>query len=182
MDKTMSSDELKNISIKNNKNIKSRKVNKAELKNYNNNDISFIEDIVNEVTNDFNLRQRERKSFESKWQLNINFLLGNQYCSINGNSDIINYEKQFFWQEREVFNHIAPIIELRLSKLAKVRPALSVIPFSDEINDITSAKVGKNILKATSYKLHLTLKTLHSNIKTLCYIFCYKNKMMKSYI
>lgn len=116
------------------------------------------EDLVNEVLEDFKNRQQERKVFESKWQLNINFLLGNQYCAINGNNDIINYDKQFFWQEREVYNHIAPIIELRLSKLAKVRPVLTVVPFSDEINDITCAKVSKNILKATNYKLNLSEK------------------------
>lgn len=156
MSNNIISGEFKNNNTQTVKLNKSRKNSKEGLQNYSESDVLFVEDIVNEVTNDFNLRQRERKSFESKWQLNINFLLGNQYCSINGNSDIINYEKQFFWQEREVFNHIAPIIELRLSKLAKVRPTLSVVPFSDEINDIASAKVGKNILKATSYKLNLS--------------------------
>lgn len=120
--------------------------------------ILFEQDLVQQVMEDFVARQRERKTFESKWQLNLNFMLGNQYCSVNGNNDIINYEKQFFWQEREVFNHIAPIVELRLSKLAKVRPALTVIPFSDQTDDITCAKVSKNILKATSYQLNISEK------------------------
>lgn len=126
-------------------------------KKYNQNENGFFEeDIVNRVIEDFNVRQRERKNFESKWRLNINFLLGNQYCAINGNNDIIDYEKQFFWQEREVYNHIAPLIELRQSKLAKVRPSLSVVPFSDEINDIASARISKKILKSIGYKLNLS--------------------------
>ncbi len=120
-------------------------------------DNSFEEDIVKEVISDFKNRQQERKQFESKWQLNINFFMGNQYCAINGNNDVVDFEKQFFWQEREVFNHIAPIIELRLSKLTKVRPTMTVIPFSDSTNDVNCAKVSKNILKATSYKLNLSM-------------------------
>ncbi len=114
------------------------------------------QDLVVEIINDFKQRQQERKQFESKWQLNLNFFMGNQYCSINGNNEVVDFEKQFFWQEREVFNHIAPIVELRLSKLTKVRPSMTVIPFSDTTNDINCAKVSKNILKATSYKLNLT--------------------------
>ncbi len=120
-------------------------------------DNSFEEDIVKEVISDFKNRQQERKQFESKWQLNINFFMGNQYCAINGNNDVVDFEKQFFWQEREVFNHIAPIIELRLSKLTKVRPTMTVVPFSDSTNDVNCAKVSKNILKATSYKLNLSM-------------------------
>lgn len=117
---------------------------------------SFEEDIVKNVIADFKNRQQERKQFESKWQLNINFFMGNQYCAINGNFDVVDFEKQFFWQEREVFNHVAPIVELRLSKLTKVRPTMTVIPFSDSTNDINCAKVSKNILKATNYKLNLS--------------------------
>lgn len=114
------------------------------------------EDIVKEVIADFKHRQQERKQFESKWQLNINFFMGNQYCAINGNGEVVDFEKQFFWQEREVFNHIAPLVELRLSKLTKVRPTMTVVPFSDSTNDVNCAKVSKNILKATGYKLNLS--------------------------
>ncbi len=150
---------LSNFNKNNEKNIKTLKTikNKKAVPEADNEfNVIYVQDLIDEVMKDFKARQRERKNFESNWQLNINFLLGNQYCSINGNNEIINYEKQFFWQEREVFNHIAPIIELRLSKLAKVRPSLSVIPFSDEIKDITCAKVSKNILKASSYRLGLS--------------------------
>ena len=112
--------------------------------------------IVEDVINDFKNRQYERKKFETIWQLNINFLVGNQYCYINGVNDIVDDNKQYFWQEREVFNHIAPIIDLRISKLSKIRPVLTVIPFSDEPNDIGCAKVSKNLLKSVSYDLNLS--------------------------
>ena len=110
------------------------------------------EDIVNEIINDFKSRQQERKKFEANWQLNINFFVGNQYCAINANNDVVDFEKQFFWQEREVYNHIAPIVEQRLSKLSKVKPTMTVVPSTDSVNDINCAKVSKNILKSAFYE------------------------------
>ena len=112
--------------------------------------------IVEEVINDFKHRQQERKKMETVWQLNMNFLVGNQYSYINGINEISDDMKQFFWQEREVFNHIAPIIDLRVSKLSKIRPSLTVIPFSDDPNDIGCAKVSRNLLKSVGYDLNLS--------------------------
>lgn len=117
---------------------------------------NFEEDIVNEIIEDFKNRQAERKVFESAWELNINFYLGNQYCNINPNNEIINNTKQYFWQEREVYNHIAPLIEIRLNKLSRVRPTLTVVPFSDDDNDMESAKASKKILKAVSQNINLS--------------------------
>ena len=102
--------------------------------------------LIDEVTQDFKNRQQERKPFEAQWQLNMNFLMGNQYCGIGYGGDIEEYEKQFFWQEREVFNHIATITETRLSKLHKVRPKMTIIPASGDETDIKTAKLSKKIV------------------------------------
>ena len=75
------------------------------------------EQIVKEVLEDFALRQAERKCFENIWQLNINFYMGNQYCYISPSGDIMDLGKQYFWQEKEVYNHISNLIEIRQSKL-----------------------------------------------------------------
>ena len=120
-----------------------------------NNELSNDKMLVHEVLEDFKQRQINKRAFESTWQLNINFLLGNQYCFLNGKNDLIDEKKQFFWQEREVFNHIAPIVDLRMSKLAKIRPALTIVPFSDDPKDIACAKVSKNLIKSISYDLNL---------------------------
>lgn len=112
--------------------------------------------IVSEVLEDFNTRRQNRKYFETSWQLNINFLLGNQYSYINGNNEIVSEKKQYFWQEREVYNHIAPIIDLRIAKLARVKPTLTVLPFSDDPKDIACAKVSKNLIKSVCYDLNMS--------------------------
>ncbi len=88
----------------------------------------FYEDLVKEVKDDFERRREERRSYELQWRLNMNFLMGNQYCEISPRGDVEDVGKQYFWQEREVFNHIAPIVETRLAKLGRVKASISVRP------------------------------------------------------
>lgn len=110
-------------------------------------------ELVSEVWKDFKRRQEERRPFENAWQLNINFLIGNQYCDINSNNILKEVDKNYYWEQREVFNHIAPLIETRVAKLANVRPTMTVLPASNDEDDISNAKVCKDILKSLSNKL-----------------------------
>lgn len=112
-------------------------------------------DIVEEVINDYNARREARLSLEKQWQLNINFMMGNQYSYIASNGEIREDDKQYFWQEKEVFNHIAPIIETRISKISATTPAVTVVPASTEERDIESAKLSKLILNSVSNRLNL---------------------------
>ncbi|MBR1925627.1 MAG: hypothetical protein IJ837_02105 [Clostridia bacterium] len=113
-------------------------------------------ELVQEVWKDFKKREQERKPFELNWQLNINFLMGNQYCFINSNNILKEADKQYFWEEREVFNHIAPLVETRLSRLAEVKPSMLVLPASSDEEDIGNAKVCKDILQSVSSKIDLS--------------------------
>jgi len=112
-----------------------------------------ISKVVKETLEDFKRRQEERKSFENQWQLNMNFYMGNQYCTIGYGGKVEDFDKQFFWQEREVFNHIAPIIENRLSKLGRVKPIISVVPATNDAIDVKSAQISKKIINALSSKI-----------------------------
>ena len=115
---------------------------------------SEIEDkiIVDAIRQDFLNRQEERRQFELTWELNMNFYLGNQYSYISTNGSLGDIEKNYYWENREVYNHIAPIIESRLSKLNKIKPHLSIKPFSSTDNDLYSAKLGKTILDSSLEK------------------------------
>ena len=106
------------------------------------------QELVSEVLEDFKRRQNERKPYEANWQLNMNFLMGNQYCEVGFGGEVEEYEKQFFWQEREVYNHIAPTLDIRLAKLQKVRPTMAVMPSSTDDSDIKTAKLCKKILNS----------------------------------
>lgn len=111
--------------------------------------------IVQAIKEDFALRQKERKPYELSWELNMNFFVGNQYCYISGFDEISDIEKRFYWENREVYNHIAPIIEARLAKLNKISPTLAVKQSSNLDKDIFSSKLGKLILQGVVSKNNL---------------------------
>jgi len=113
-------------------------------------DERFEKQTVEEVVKDFTARQKERRTLEKSWELNMNFLAGNQYCSINALGEIENDEPRFYWQYRRVFNHIAPAIETRCAKFSRVRPVLSVRAATGEEADIRAAKLSTAIIKSVS--------------------------------
>ena len=134
-----------------------KKINKnSNIFNKNSQNLEKEKDLVQSIIKDYEARKEERKPFEAQWQLNINFLMGNQYCGINANDMVDDFEKQYFWQEREVYNHIAPIIETRLAKLNKVKPEMTVQPASGDDEDVSNAKVCKDILSSVSVDLGLS--------------------------
>ena len=117
--------------------------------------LQFAEDVVKDVVADFNERQKQRRPYELSWQLNMNFVMGNQYCVVSPRGSIEQEEKFYFWQEKQVYNHIAPIVETRLSRLNRVRPKAVARPFSNSDQDVGSAKLATKILHCVREKLHL---------------------------
>lgn len=112
--------------------------------------------IVKEVLEDFQTRVYERKKFELQWQMNINFYMGNQNCDVGFGGIIEDWDKEYFWQQREVFNHIAPKIDIRLAKLAKIKPKMHVAPATSDDSDIYASKVSKKILDSVYNKFNLS--------------------------
>lgn len=109
----------------------------------------FEEDIVKKTVAEYTDIRECRRSLELQWRLNMNFLYGNQFAEITPIGDIEDYGKQYYWQEREVYNHIAPIIESRLAKLGRVKASMSVRPFSNDDDDIKIATLSTSVLRAT---------------------------------
>ena len=111
--------------------------------------------LIQDVKLDYLKRLEARRNLEAQWQLNINFYMGNQYSYIKANNNVSDYEKQYFWQEKEVFNHITPVIETRISKVLQLSPDVKVIPASTDENDINSAKLSKEIFNSVKERLDL---------------------------
>lgn len=118
-------------------------------------DASAEEILAEEVTKEFLERQSERKFTERGWQLNMNFVSGNQYCDVNSKGEIFEEDKSYYWQERRVFNHIASAVDLRCSKLGRIRPALIVRAASDDERDRHSASLASAILASVSEECDL---------------------------
>lgn len=103
-----------------------------------------------EVTQDFLKRQEERRLLERGWQLNMNFVSGNQYCDINALGEIEEEDSYWWWQTKRVFNYIAPTIDTRLAKLSCIRPALCVRAASEEESDVHAAKLASAVLASVT--------------------------------
>lgn len=136
--------------------------------------MQFREEIVAEIKKDFENRRQNRRPYELAWQLNMNFNMGNQYCSISPRG-LEQEDKFFFWQEKQVYNHITPVVETRLSRLAKVRPRPHVRPFSSDEKDVQSAKLAEKILNSTFDKLEMdSLMSLATGWSEVCGTVFYK--------
>lgn len=113
---------------------------------------SYIEELIKEVNEDFKKRQEQRINYERQWELNINFLNGNQYCDVNSKGEILEENKAFYWQGQNVFNHIAPIIDTRLAKFSCIAPTVSVRPKTDDDMDVAGASVAEKLLESVLKK------------------------------
>lgn len=113
------------------------------------------EALAQSITADFEARQRARRQLERGWQLNMNFVSGDQFCDINPAGELEEEGTDFYWQSRRCFNHIAPTVDTRLARLAKVRPTLEVRAFSDSEEDMKTARLASNILKSVKSRIDL---------------------------
>ena len=111
--------------------------------------------LAKEVTEDFLRRREERRSVENGWTLDLNFFSGNQYCDVSPFGGVVEEDKQFYWQSRRVFNHVAPTVESRIAKLEKMKPELRVRAFSDEDGDLQAAKLATGILSYVQARIGL---------------------------
>lgn len=111
--------------------------------------------LAEEIGQDLARRQQMRRHLERGWELNMNFVSGNQYCDVSPSGEIEEEDAAFYWQSRKVFNHIAPTIDTRMARLAKVRPALTVRAFSDSQADMKTARLCSNILKSVKNRIDL---------------------------
>lgn len=124
---------------------------------------AFIDELVQQTREDFEKRRNDRRSLELQWRLNMNFLAGNQYSDVSPRGDIEEEGKQYFWQEREVYNHIAPVIETRISKLARVHGKVRVRPMTSDSEDVSKATLSTKILTAIEDECNLSTLTREGN-------------------
>ena len=103
--------------------------------------------LVDEIMRDFEKRREARRSVESGWLLNMNFLSGNQYCDVSPFGGVVQEDAQFYWQSRRAFNHIAPAVDSRIARLEKLHTELKVKAFSDEEGDLKASRLATGVLK-----------------------------------
>lgn len=115
--------------------------------------IVSVEHLISFVNDEYKRRQRDRLPYELQWQLNVNFIEGNQYIDINTMAMKLEEIPRFYeWQEREVFNQIAPAVETRIARLSRMRPILKSRPGTLSPRDLRAAKVSTQLLRNIYYE------------------------------
>ena len=107
-----------------------------------------IDERVTELKADYEARAEMRKNFERNWLLDINFYNGNQYSEVLSTGEITDAIRKYSWQEESVFNHIAPLIDSRLSRFNKINSEVSCVAASSDADDVNSAKFSTRLLKS----------------------------------
>ncbi len=118
----------------------------------------FYEELAEEVKADFLRRQEERRLIERQWQLNLHYLAGKQYYEIGRTGEVEEEEKYYFWQHRNAYNHIAPIIDARVARLTKVKPVMSVRAVGEDEADLKTAKLTTALLNSAYLRQDLSSK------------------------
>ena len=134
----------------------------------------YREKVISFISEEYERRKREKQTLELQWQLNSNFIAGNQYCDINVNTMTVEEQPAARQDlQREVFNRMAPIYETRLAKLSKIKPAMVVRPSTNELDDIAKADVSTSLLRGTQINTGFsnTLSTAESWMETTGTVF-----------
>lgn len=105
------------------------------------------------VNKEYKRRLEERQPFEQKWRMNIAYIEGYQYLvpGAVGTNQLMEAPALFWWEQRRVFNHIAPNIEVRIARLQKAMQIPKVAPSGNELEDIKRANVSNTLLKEIYY-------------------------------
>jgi len=120
--------------------------------------------IVKDVQDDFEVRRIVRRPLELQWQLNIDFLRGNQNNYITSFDSVAAMGARYHWQKREVFNHISTLVETRLGKLADNKEQLTVVPLSSTERDIQCAEKCEKIIKSAFKKVNMAALADQANM------------------
>ena len=135
------------------------------------------------VRADYERRSEARRATEAQWTLNACFVAGRQFAEITPVFGVEDTLPDSEWQERQAYNHVAPVLETRLAKLAAVRPVMSVRPASGADEDLKTAEVSTKILSAVSARLDtenvISRATLWSELTGTAFYKVYWDKKSK---
>jgi len=117
----------------------------------------FESEVIAEMFRRYETRKTERAPLELVWRLGVNYYNGNQFVRIDPFlNDIVETPIFSRWEEREVFNEIAPNIETRFAILSKRKNNLKCRPASSSSSDRISAKIANKVLASTRRRLRMT--------------------------
>ncbi len=89
-----------------------------------------------------------RKPFEQRWIICLAFLAGRQYTFFNSSAYMLQQINPVRGRLRNVDNKLLPKWRRQISDLIKNDPIMSVVPETNDDEDIKAAKTGDKVLKS----------------------------------
>lgn len=106
------------------------------------------ETVVSEIMAELERRRSERMPFELQWRLNAAFMGGAQRCEINPyRQSLEENEPLYDYEERGVYNRIAPLMDTRLANLKGVSFTMAVHPATEDGEDVRKAQICSELLR-----------------------------------
>lgn len=89
-----------------------------------------------------------RRPFEERWIINLSFLSNQQYVFYNQTAQMLQHLVKAKGRVRIVDNKILPRFRKQVSRLIMNNPRMSVVPSTNDQQDLKAAKVGDKVLKS----------------------------------
>jgi len=95
----------------------------------------------------YDLATTLRRPFERRWLITLSFLAGRQYVFYNQTAEMLQQVLLRKGRQRIVDNKILPRYRKQVSRLIRNNPSVSVVPSSNDQEDIEAARKGTKFLK-----------------------------------
>jgi len=99
------------------------------------------------VKEKYDLGLEIRRPFEARWILALAFLSGKQYTMFNSTAHILQHIQKVKGRSRTVDNILLPRWRRQVADMVRTQPTMSVVPSSQEDEDIKAAKTANKVLK-----------------------------------
>jgi len=100
-----------------------------------------------EIAERFEIGLQLRRAFDAQWLINLAFFSGKQYTIFNTNAWVLQQLKLVKGRIRTVDNQILPKVRRQIADGVRNEPQMSVVPNTNDQDDIKAAKLGDDVLK-----------------------------------
>ncbi len=117
------------------------------------------DELYSEIQKRYDLGMELRRPEEQRWILDLAFIAGQQYVLFNSTAHILQIVSKIKGKRRTVDNILLPRWKRQVADLIKNTPIMTVIPDTNEEEDIKAAKVGTKVLKHLYKTIKMKKKT-----------------------
>jgi hypothetical protein len=106
------------------------------------------DDLWTMLKDKYDLGMELRRPWEQRWLINLAFFVGKQYIFFNHSANIIQQLREVKGRIRNVDNKLLPRVLKKVSREIRNPPEMSVVPRTNDQEDIDAARMGDKVLKA----------------------------------